>query len=117
MEIIQALNGGVARRRIAEFSSLVYMTVTPHLFEAYLKCPTKCFLRSLGKPGAGNTYADWVCVQSTLYLREGISHLTKGVANEEWFTGPLDTERLLSRICGAILVPGVVPSCDRGQFP
>jgi hypothetical protein len=24
---------------------------------------------------------------------------------------------LLSRICGAILVPGVVPSCDKGQFP
>ena len=23
----------------------------------------------------------------------------------------------LSRICGVILVPGVVPSCDRGQFP
>src|SRR5450432_2018136 len=25
--------------------------------------------------------------------------------------------RLLSRICGVILVPGVVPSCDRGRFP
>src|SRR5450759_977694 len=25
--------------------------------------------------------------------------------------------RLLSRICGAILVPGVAPSCDKGQFP
>jgi len=24
---------------------------------------------------------------------------------------------LLSRICGGILVPGVVPSCDKGQFP
>src|ERR1017187_7649067 len=24
---------------------------------------------------------------------------------------------LLSRICGVILVPGVVPSCDKGQFP
>ena len=24
---------------------------------------------------------------------------------------------LLSRICGLILVPGVVPSCDKGQFP
>src|SRR5450759_5173676 len=25
--------------------------------------------------------------------------------------------RLLSRICGVILVPGAVPSCDKGQFP
>ena len=24
---------------------------------------------------------------------------------------------LLSRICGVILVPGVGPSCDKGQFP
>ena len=24
---------------------------------------------------------------------------------------------LLSRICGVIMVPGVVPSCDKGQFP
>jgi hypothetical protein len=24
---------------------------------------------------------------------------------------------LLSRICGAILAPGVVPDCDTGQFP
>src|SRR5438552_6739023 len=24
---------------------------------------------------------------------------------------------LLSRICGVILAPGVVPSCDTGQFP
>ena len=25
--------------------------------------------------------------------------------------------RFLSRICGVILVPGGVPSCDKGQFP
>jgi hypothetical protein len=36
------------------------------------------------------------------------------------FQGAVVSERkfrLLSRICGAILVPGVVPSCDKGQFP
>jgi hypothetical protein len=72
------------------------MTVTPHLFEAYLKCPTKCFLRSLGKPGAGNAYADWVRAQNTSYQREGIRHLKKGVTNDEWVTGPLDTKELKS---------------------
>jgi hypothetical protein len=30
--------------------------------------------------------------------------------------GPFEIS-LLSRICGVILVPGVVPSCDKGQFP
>jgi len=53
-------------------SSMVCMTITPHLFEAYLKCPTKCFLRSLGETGAGNPYADWVCAQNTFFRREGI---------------------------------------------
>jgi predicted RecB family nuclease len=96
MEFIQALNTGVALLRIAESSSLVCMTITPHLFEAYLKCPTKCFLRSLGKTGAGNAYADWVCVQNTSYQRDGIRHLTEGVANDEWVTGPLDTRELKS---------------------
>src|SRR5664280_209654 len=30
---------------------------------------------------------------------------------------PVMTLGFLSRICGVILVPGVVPSCDKGQFP
>ena len=33
------------------------------------------------------------------------------------FSSTASKIRLLSRICGAILVPGVVPSCDKGQFP
>ena len=31
--------------------------------------------------------------------------------------GIFDFFPLLSRICGEILVPGGVPSCDKGQFP
>jgi predicted RecB family nuclease len=72
------------------------MTITPHLFEAYIKCPTKCFLRSLAKPGLGNAYADWVRVQNTSYQREGIRHLTDGIAKDEWVAGPLDTKELKS---------------------
>jgi hypothetical protein len=30
------------------------MPITSDLFEAYLKCPTKCFLRSLGETGTNN---------------------------------------------------------------
>jgi hypothetical protein len=72
------------------------MTITPHLFEAYLKCPTKCFLRSLGETGAGNAYADWVCAQHTFFRREGIRRLKEGVANDERATGPLDRKELKS---------------------
>jgi hypothetical protein len=67
----------------------------PMLVEAFLKCPTKCFLRSLGETGVGNTYADWVCAQSTAYQREGSTRL-KGGANGECVTGPLDRKKLKS---------------------
>jgi hypothetical protein len=35
------------------------------------------------------------------------------IKKERW----QDEKHFLSRICGVILVPGVVPSCDKGQFP
>lgn len=35
------------------------MTITPELFGAYLKCPTKCFLRAHGEPPTGNPYAEY----------------------------------------------------------
>jgi hypothetical protein len=41
------------------------MTVTPSLFEAYLKCPTKCFLRWLNETSTGNECADFDRAQPT----------------------------------------------------
>ena len=71
------------------------MAITTDLLEAFLKCPTKCFLRSLGETGVGNTYADWVCAQSAAYQREGRTRL-KREANGECVTGPLDRKQLKS---------------------
>jgi hypothetical protein len=45
------------------FDGRINMPITSHLFEAYLKCQTKCFLRSLGKTANGNGYSDWVQAQ------------------------------------------------------
>ena len=36
------------------------MIITNDLVEAFLKCPTKCFLQSRGEVGTGNAYATWV---------------------------------------------------------
>src|SRR5215469_11662215 len=36
------------------------IVITSRLCEAYLKCPTKCFLRSLGETGSENPYANWI---------------------------------------------------------
>jgi predicted RecB family nuclease len=43
------------------------MNVTSVLFEAFLKCPTKCYLRSTGQAGAENAYAEWVRAENDAY--------------------------------------------------
>ena len=65
------------------------MTITPHLFEAYLKCPTKCFLRAHGEAGTGNEYADWVRTQNADYEREAIQFLQQGTKGNECVSGTL----------------------------
>ena len=56
------------------------MTITTELIEAYLKCPTKCFLLSRDEVETGNAYAEWARVKSASFCREGIGHLVAGVA-------------------------------------
>jgi predicted RecB family nuclease len=66
------------------------MNITADLFEAYLKCPTKCFLRSRGEAGAGNAYADWVRSQTDSYRSEQIKELTATAARDgRIMTAPL----------------------------
>ena len=82
--------------RFAECCSVVCMTVTSHLFEAYLKCPTKCLFRSLDETGTGNAYADWAQAQNISCRIEGIRRLKHGVARNECVTGELDRKDLKS---------------------
>jgi hypothetical protein len=66
------------------------MNITADLFEAYLKCHTKCFLRSHGEAGAGNAYADWVRSQTDSYRNEQIRELTTTAARDgRIMTAPL----------------------------
>jgi len=43
---------------------LLSMTIIPSLFEAFLKCPIKCWLRATSEIASGNTYAEWVRTQN-----------------------------------------------------
>ena len=70
------------------------MNINSYLFEAYLKCPTKCFLRSLGEAGIGNDYADWVRTHNESYRDSAVKHLMEKYSNGECVIGPPDTERL-----------------------
>ena len=39
------------------------MDITANLLDAFVKCPTKCYLRARGEVETGNAYADWVFVK------------------------------------------------------
>ena len=67
------------------------MKITSYLFEAYLKCPTKCFLRSLGEADRGNAYANWVKTRNESYRDEGLKRLMEGV---KCVIGPTDAGHL-----------------------
>src|SRR5262245_54387080 len=59
------------------------MNITTSLFDAALKCSTKCFLRSRGETGKGNVYADWVRAQTESYRGMGIKGLMTGAEHDE----------------------------------
>ena len=63
------------------------MTITDDLVEAFLKCPTKCFLRSRGEAGTGNAYAAWARTKNDVFRIEGTKRLEPGVAPDECAIG------------------------------
>jgi predicted RecB family nuclease len=73
-----------------------HMMITSCLFEAYLKCPTKCWLRSQGELGDANSYAAWMQSQNETYRGEGIRRLTEGVPPSECITDPPFSDKLKS---------------------
>lgn len=58
------------------------MAVTSQLFEAYLDCPTKCFLRSMGEVVTGNAFATWNHARSEAYQLDGVRRLTADQPHE-----------------------------------
>ena len=70
------------------------MKITSSLFDAFLKCATKCHLRSLGETGSGNEYAEWVRGQDETYQRDAARRLREAVPETERAVGPPATENL-----------------------
>jgi hypothetical protein len=51
------------------------MIVSSPLFEAFLECDTKCWLRARAEPGTGNIYAEWVRLKNETYYEDGRKRL------------------------------------------
>ncbi len=67
------------------------MIVTSHLFDAYLKCPTKCFLIFAREAETGNAYSNWIKTQNEIYRSKGIKRLTEGNLPDDCVSSPSDT--------------------------
>jgi predicted RecB family nuclease len=64
------------------------MIVSSQLFDAYLECSTKCWLRSRGEPATGNCYAEWARLQNETYLEYGLKRSFATVPESDRPTAP-----------------------------
>ena len=63
------------------------MKISADVFEVFLKCSTKCWLRAAGEPTSGNAYAKWVRSQNESYRADAAKLLTADVPANEWDVG------------------------------
>src|SRR5215469_11917932 len=64
------------------------MTITSHLLEAYLKCPTKCWLRSNGEPISDSTCVQCTQTRNELYRAAQIRRLFSRARQSECKVSP-----------------------------
>jgi predicted RecB family nuclease len=64
------------------------MKITSQIFQAQLKCNTKCWLRSAGQTGKQNAYAEWDEIQNDSYREKGIKRLLEGLQQEKYVFSP-----------------------------
>ena len=89
------------------------MKITPAVFEAYLKCPTKCWLRAAGEAATGNTYAEWVQAQNASYRETGTARLLAASPQDEVACSP-DMENIKAatwRLASSLAVLAEMDSC------
>lgn len=64
------------------------MKITTDIFEAHLKCPMKCWLRTTSEPFSGTAYAEWLKTQSHSYRATGTELLAALSSNNEFALSP-----------------------------
>jgi predicted RecB family nuclease len=66
----------------------ISINISADLFDAFLKCPTKCWLRAAGESGSENAYAEWVKSQTVLYRATQVELLLSKTPNAELTISP-----------------------------
>jgi hypothetical protein len=62
------------------------MIITPLLFDSYLKCPIKCWLRFTCEPPSGGAYAEWVQTENESYRAVVLERLMANSPADEYAT-------------------------------
>src|SRR5258708_9023627 len=65
------------------------MRISCDMFNAFLKCSTKCWLRASGEPAAGGAYAEWLKSKNRSYHATEIERLLSEPKNEVAVSPPL----------------------------
>ncbi len=68
------------------------MKITEDIFDAYLKCPTKCFFVATGETQSEDTYTEWVKAKSESYRSNRIKHIVEEHKKNECVHGQLDAK-------------------------
>lgn len=63
------------------------MLLTDEIFEAYLKCETKSYLKSTSIIEGQSEFAEWRDELSSTFKQKGIAQLQRGFGRGEYFTG------------------------------
>jgi predicted RecB family nuclease len=85
------------------------MKISVAVFEAFLKCSTKCWLRAAGEPTSGNAYAEWVRSQNESYRADAAKLLIADVPANECDVGSVAENLKTAECCLAVGVELCMP--------
>jgi len=89
------------------------MKITPEVFDAYLKCPTKCWLRASGEVSEENPYAQWVKTQTDSYREAETTRMVADLPDSEVDRSPSaeNTKSATWRLATGMTVQAEMGAC------
>jgi CRISPR/Cas system-associated exonuclease Cas4 (RecB family) len=91
------------------------MNIAPSLFEAFLNCPTHCWLRATGETPSGNAYAEWVQAQTETYRTTETERLLAETPPSESARSPSPEDLKASKWRLAVDVAARTPELPRSS--
>ena len=64
------------------------MTISSHIFEAYLHCATKCWLLSRGEAGLNNKYTEWMREKNQAYRVDATLRISSNRQKDDYVAAP-----------------------------